>query len=673
MPHPANPDAAEVLARASSLAELPAQAVESALEALRRRYREAPELFTPQILAELRRAAARARAERARACEGPALAVLKDVFGYGTFRPGQLEIIQAATGGRDCLAVMPTGAGKSVTYQIPARLLGGVTLVVSPLISLMKDQVDAMGALGIRATFLNSSLDGAERARRTAGLRAGEFELLYAAPEGIDASVGHLLDALDLKLIAVDEAHCISEWGHDFRPAYRSLAGLKRRFPGVPVLALTATATPRVKRDIAEQLALQDPLEVRGSFYRANLRLFTVKKGQDGGVRDMLLRLVRARRGEAGIIYCLSRKAAESTAEFLAARGVRAAPYHGGMAAEERERTQDRFNRDDLDVVCATIAFGMGINKPNVRWVLHHDLPKNIESYYQETGRSGRDGLPAECVLLYSAGDAVKQRHFIDQMDDEHERSVATAQLGQILRYAESAGCRRGELLAYFGEAFPLSTCAACDNCLSPRDSYDGTIQAHKFLSCVYRIRQASGFGVGLNHVVDVLLGSDSEKIRRWRHEALSTYGVGKDQSRAAWLHVGRETIRLGFAQLAAGEYPTVELTPAGLAVLRERASVTLIKPLALRPAKRAAPSANPDEAPYDEILFEQLRILRKRLADERNVPAYIILGDTSLRALARQRPLTVAGMNSIPGMGEKKRADFGQTFADAIAGYLAR
>ncbi len=452
----------ELLAEARSLAALPLETLQDRLEGLRSRYRDAPRLFTHETVRLLKQAAARATQRD----DGRAHAILRDVFGYPDFRPGQLDIIEAVRSGRDCLGIMPTGAGKSVTYQIPARLLGGVTLVVSPLISLMQDQVDAMVEVGMRATYLNSSLETAERSRRVAQVRAGEFELLYAAPEGLDSSVGRLLDALDLKMIAVDEAHCISEWGHDFRPSYRNLAGLKSRFAGLPVLALTATATPGVTRDIVEQLALRDPLLVRGSFYRPNLRLHAVKKGQGEGVREMILRLVLARPAEPGIVYCLSRKAAESTAEFLSSRGVRASAYHAGLSPEQRAATQERFRRDDVEVVCATIAFGMGIDKSNVRFVIHRDMPRSIEGYYQEIGRAGRDGAPADCVMFYSWADVMSldrlgQRSETQgaDLEDQQRRAVR-----RVFDLADGADCLWRRLSLHFAER--IEACGgSCGRC----------------------------------------------------------------------------------------------------------------------------------------------------------------------------------------------------------------
>ncbi len=575
-----------VLAEAHSLAALDSARLESLLASLRRRYREAPALFTPRTVELLREAAARAKQSWAAEAGTRALAVLKDTFGYSSFRAGQLEIIQAVMAGRDCLGVMPTGAGKSVTYQIPARLLGGVTLVVSPLISLMKDQVDAMGELGMRATFLNSSLDAAERSRRVARLTAGEFELLYAAPEGIDASVGRLLDELELKLVAVDEAHCISEWGHDFRPAYRNLAGLKQRFRGIPVLALTATATPRVKSDIAAQLALDHPLEVHGSFYRSNLRLYAVKKGQGDGVREQIRKLVRARRGESGIVYCLSRKAAETTAHFLAARGVQAAPYHAGMTPEERAATQDKFNRDDLDVVCATIAFGMGIDKSNVRFVIHRDMPRSIEGYYQEIGRAGRDGSPADCILFYSWADVISLERLMASSEavdpdvaDQQRRAVR-----RMFDLADGTSCSWRRLAGYFAE--DIAVCReSCGNCLER----------------------------------DILA------------EARAVRDPARDPSRA----------------------PLEDAAADRQALQRERG----------RPDELIAG----EELIADDELFQRLRLLRKRLADERQVPAYVVFSDRTLQAMAARKPRTHQDFLRVHGVGERKLAEYAEVFLEEI------
>jgi ATP-dependent DNA helicase RecQ len=450
--------------------------------------------------------------------------LLKSTFGYSTFRPLQREIIEANLVGEDVFALLPTGGGKSLCFQLPALARPGLTVVVSPLIALMKDQVDALQASGVAATFLNSTL-GAEEARaRLRGLHRGEYKLLYVAPERLmlEGWVENL-KAWNVTAIAIDEAHCVSEWGHDFRPEYRQLAKLRTTLPDVPMMALTATATGRVREDIITHLKLRDPQTFVASFNRPNLTYRVVPKDEPA---KQIIDFVRKREHESGIIYCASRATAERVADSLAGRGFLARPYHAGLAAEERARNQEMFLRDDTRIICATIAFGMGINKPNVRWVIHHDLPKNIEGYYQETGRAGRDGLPGDCLLLFSAGDIAKQTHFLDEITGEQERAIARTQLRQIVHYAESAGCRRVELLQYFGETFPLDNCGACDNCSEPRESFDGTIVAQKFLSCVYRIQQNSRFGTGMNHVIEVLTGAKTEKITRWGHDRLTTYGT---------------------------------------------------------------------------------------------------------------------------------------------------
>ncbi len=595
------------------------------------------------------------------------LLTLKTTFGYGAFRPLQREIIEAALADQDVFALLPTGGGKSLCFQLPALLRPGLTVVVSPLIALMKDQVDQLQAAGVAATYLNSTLSADEARSRLSGLHRGEWRLLYVAPERLMLDNWQAnLKGWNVTALAIDEAHCISEWGHDFRPEYRQIAKLRDLLPGVPVMALTATATGRVRDDIIKHLRLTGPHTFVASFNRPNLSYRVIPKDQPA---KQIINFVRTRETESGIIYCASRATAERVAESLAGRGFLARPYHAGLDAAERSRNQELFLRDETRIICATIAFGMGINKPNVRWVIHHDLPKNIEGYYQETGRAGRDGLPGDCLLLFSAGDIAKQTHFLDEITNAHEQTIARAQLRQIVHYAESGSCRRAELLDYFGEKFPLDNCGACDNCLEPRETYDGTLVAQKFLSCVYRIAQNSSFSVGMNHLTEVLTGADTEKIRKWGHDRLTTYGIGKDLGRPHWAHIGRELMRLGYLAVTEGEFATLELTPAGRTVLLARTPITLTKPMDLPKAKRSA--RREGDITCDEILFERLRTLRKRLADERQVPAYIIFGDATLRQMARAYPVQLKTLEGITGVGEKKRAEFGGIFTRTIAEYL--
>ena len=591
---------------------------------------------------------------------------LKRWFGFDRFRPLQEEIIRDSLAGRDVFALLPTGGGKSLCFQLPALLREGLTVVVSPLIALMKDQVDALQSAGIAATYLNSSLEADESRARLRGLHNGEFKLLYVAPERLLLS-GFLddLQRWNVTAFAIDEAHCISEWGHDFRPEYRQLASLRDRFPQVPFMALTATATERVREDIVGQLHFHEPRIAVASFRRANLN-FRVngKAGAYRQIRDF----VKERPRECGIIYCQARRTAKSLAEKLVADGIAARPYHAGLPAETRAANQESFLRDETRVICATIAFGMGINKPNVRFVIHHDLPKNIESYYQETGRAGRDGLPSECLLLFSAGDRVKYSQFIDEIVDEGERERAREHLERVVHFAEDAGCRHAFLLDYFGERLAEENCGACDNCLSPRERFDGTTAAKKFLSCVFRVRQKSGFSVGVNHIVEVLCGANTDKIRKWGHESLSTYGIGGEHSRNEWASIGRELVRLGYLRQDPERFNVLDLTGEGVKFLKSSETLELTRPMAV-PAGGGRKRSG--EIECDEGLFESLRGLRKQVADERGVPPYIVFSDVALRQMARYYPQTEAEFSQINGVGEKKLAEFGEIFMEAVTQHL--
>ena len=619
---------------------------------------------------------------------------LKKYFGFTSFRPLQEDIIRDTLAGKDVFAVLPTGGGKSLCFQLPALVRPGLTVVISPLIALMKDQVDALQAAGVAATFLNSSLATEESRARLRGLHNGEYRLLYVAPERLLLS-GFLEDLKrwNVTRFAIDEAHCISEWGHDFRPEYRQINSLRGIFPKIPLMALTATATERVRADIIEQLHLREPACYTASFNRPNL---TYRISAKSGAYEQITDFIRARKGESGIIYCQARKTAESLASKLNSDGVRAAAYHAGMEPDDRSRSQEAFLRDEVRVVCATIAFGMGINKPNVRFVIHYDLPKNIEGYYQETGRAGRDGLPSECLLLFSAGDRVKYSRFIDEMTNPRERDIARAQLEQIVHYAECASCRRAFLLNYFGEQYDGSrrgneaeldvrrsmldvgcspvtaaaqiSCGACDNCLSPRQTFDGTIAAQKFLSCVYRIREKSGFGVGIQHIVEVLCGAETERIRKWEHHTLSTYKIGGEHTRAEWAAIGRELVRLGWLRQDTEKFNTIDITNEGRAALKARQKITLTRAIT---APEPAAKHRAGEIECDELLFDKLRALRKRLADERSVPPYIIFSDVSLRQIARNYPQDDASFSRISGVGEKKLREFGSIFIEEVAAHL--
>lgn len=595
-------------------------------------------------------------------------ATLKQHFGFERFRPLQREIISETLAGGDVLALLPTGGGKSICYQLPALVRTGFTLVISPLIALMKDQVDGLLENGIPAAYLNSSVDE-EGARDTwRKLYRGELKILYLSPERLllDGMIEKLI-SLNLSFVAVDEAHCISSWGHDFRPEYRALKKIRESHPQIPILALTASATDRVRHDIVEMLGITQAKFFVASFNRPNLsyrvipRINPIKQ-----IREILA----DHPNETGIIYCLSRDRTESVATELLSHGVKAAAYHAGLPAEQRAKRQEQFARDDIRVMVATIAFGMGVDKPDVRFVIHHDLPKNIESYYQETGRAGRDGLPSECVLLYSSADAAKLRNFIDAASDPLEREVAGKQLSQLLQFAESSECRRVSLLRYFSEEYRDNdgnvtySCGACDNCLTPREETDATEITQKMLSCVMRIAKHSGFSVGLAHIVDVLTGANNEKVRKWGHETLSTYGIGRGRPKPEWLYYGRELISAGLLKVNPERFNVVEITADGLAALKEKRTVMLKAPLVtsgLTIEKKAQQQKQLGAIAYDLAAFEKLRTWRMHTAREKGLPAYMIFSDATLQNIAAYKPSSLSGLRGISGVGDKKLSLYGE------------
>ena len=597
--------------------------------------------------------------------------VLHRVFGYDSFRAGQQEIIDHVIAGGDALVLMPTGGGKSLCYQIPALVREGVGVVISPLIALMQDQVDALTALGVRAGFLNSTQDASQRRSVESAFLAGDIDLLYLAPERLRAeSTLRLLDRGTISLFAVDEAHCVAQWGHDFRPDYLALSALHERWPAVPRIALTATATGATHAEIASRLNLTQARHFVASFDRPNIQYRIAPKNDP---KRQLLDLLRSEHdGDAGIVYCLSRASVEQTADFLVGNGIVALPYHAGLDARTRAANQSRFLREDGVIMVATIAFGMGIDKPDVRFVAHLDLPKSVEGYYQETGRAGRDGLPATAWLAYGLQDVVQQRKMIEtsEGDTAHRRRLAT-HLDAMLALCETVQCRRVQLLGYFGE--DSAGCGNCDTCLSPPQTWDGTVAAQKLLSAVYRLKHERNQKFGAGQVIDILLGKTTPKVTQHGHDSLKVFGIGTDLRDTEWRGVVRQLLAQDLLAVE-GDYGTLVLTNSSAEVLRKEREVLLrreperpVKPAKRRAAAAAAAVADlPEEAAG---VFERLRAWRGATAKEQGVPAYVIFHDATLRQIAAQSPATLAELGTISGIGENKLAKYGQQVLDALEG----
>ncbi|MDB5048165.1 MAG: recQ [Fibrobacteres bacterium] len=601
---------------------------------------------------------------------GPAIAesvlltALNRTFGYSSFRPHQREIVEHILAGRDVLAIMPTGGGKSLCYQLPARMAAGTAVVISPLISLMKDQVDSARENNMAAAYLNSSLTGAQASQVYRRLEDGSLDLLYISPErfAMDSFISSL-KAARISFFAVDEAHCLSEWGHDFRPDYLSLAAIRRHFPRAPIAAFTATATNAVQQDILAKLTLKNPFQVRASFNRPNLH-YEVRPKRE--VDSQLLAFIREHKDQPGIIYRTTRTAVEKTAAFLDSKGIKSLPYHAGLPQKERETNQEAFSNDEIQVVVATIAFGMGIDKSNVRFVLHADLPKNLEGYYQETGRAGRDSDPSLCVLFYGGGDIPKLRHFLDQIVDEEEKALALRRLNQMADFASRNLCRRRQLLAYFEEEYPEPNCGSCDICTGKAETTDATREAQMALSALVR----TGERFGAAHVVDVLVGADTKKVRELGHDQIKTYGAGKHKDKSYWRSLIGEMLGRGLLAMDSGPYPVLKLTEACLPVLQGKEKFEILemgtrdKPES-ESKGRSRVSAGAED--IDQELFDRLRALRKTLAQRQAVPPYMIFSDKTLHEMCRHKPVTLSALREISGVGDAKRDRYGIEFVQEI------
>ena len=585
---------------------------------------------------------------------------LKHYFGYDTFRPGQKKIIEAALQNKDLLTIMPTGGGKSLCFQLPALLREGITIVVSPLIALMQDQVDALQDNGINATYLNSTLEYEERRSRQIAILKNQIKLLYVAPERLlNERFGLFLDRVQqdvgISAIAIDEAHCVSEWGHDFRPEYSKLRLIRQRYPQVPLQALTATATKRVREDIIGQLNLRSPDIYLASFDRSNIHYEVEPK--DRNIYRKLLRAIKAESG-AGIVYCLSRNRVAEVATRLKHDGIEALPYHAGLSDQERSSNQTSFLRDDIQVIVATVAFGMGINKPDVRFVFHYDLPRSLESFYQESGRAGRDGEPSKSILFFSLGDRNKIKFLIQQKADAQEQKIAQQQLRQVIDYAEGNDCRRKIILRYFGERYP-GNCGKCDNCLNPKPLEDWTVEAQKFLSCVARCQEK----FGTNHIVDVLIGSRKQKIHQYGHHLLSTYGIGKGRTADEWKMLGRSLVHQGLVGQTTDGFPILKLNKRSWEVFRGQLQV---KVAVDKSANKTKTAYNPRKAEA-ELLFERLRKLRKQIADRNSLAPYMIFADSSLKLMAQLRPNNISDFANLSGVNEYKAQQYGDRFISVI------